>query len=96
MAVATNKVSVPSNTVTAIVPAANSNAQASGYTRMRTVVLKNVSSWGIYIGDSAVSASTGYLLASGDAPISFQIGVGDAIYGLAVQNTAVVTYLVTG
>lgn len=95
MAVSTGTATIPSNTATQIVAAANANANTSSRPQGITVTLKNTGSWDCYIaGTNAVGASDFILSAA--ATLTFTIGLADAIWGKAVQNTATIRYLVTG
>ena len=95
MAVSSGTVSVPSNVVTAIVPATNANANESGFRPGNvTAVLTNLSTNTCYIGGSGVT-SAGYRLLAG-VSVTLSLGLTDAIYGLSAQNNALVGYIVTG
>ena len=97
MAVTYGQVSCPSNANTPIIAAANANTVYQGKHFPRTIQLINLSAWDCYLGgDTSLSTANGYLLKA-NASITIQLlGAGDAIYGRAASNTAVISYLCTG
>lgn len=96
MAVVSGQVACPSNTTTAIIAAANSNATYVGSGTLRTVVLTNPSATGVWIGGtSAVTSATGFLLAS-NATVTLSLAAGDALFGRGASLTPTVYYLATG
>lgn len=79
-----------------VVPAANSNANASGSnTNKVSVYVTNLDgAITVYLGGSSVD-NTGYQLLHG-ASVTLSLGVGDALYGLAASGTPNVGFLASG
>ncbi len=94
MAVTVGQVVCPSNADTVVVPAANTSTDASAgnYGHERTVVLSNPSAQGIYIGDSAETAATGFLLAT-NVVISLTLQKADAIYGRGASASPTIHFI---
>lgn len=86
----------PSNTDTVVLAATTAGSATSGLAG-RSIVLYNPSAQGIYIGGGTdLDATNGFLLAVGSAPITLQLGPGDAVYARGVSSTPTLQYLATG
>ncbi len=96
MSVVQGTVAVLHTAATLIVPAANPNANPSGYNPgEKSAYVTNLDgAITVYLGNSAVDA-TGYPLTHGQS-VTLKLGVGDALYGLAASGTPNVSYIVTG
>lgn len=96
MSVASGTVTVSHTTATAIVPAANENANPVGSTQGNlSVVVTNLDgAITVYLGGSGVTSS-GYALLKG-ASVTVALGPGDSLYGLAASGSPSVCYLATG
>lgn len=95
MSFASGQVICPSNAATIIVPATNANANLSGSNLNRSVVINNPSAQGVYLGGSAVTTATGFLLASG-ATVTLALGPADVVYGRGASFSPVVYYIEGG
>lgn len=96
MAVISGQVTCPSNAATLVVAALNSNANATGAPgATRSALISNPSAQAIYLGGSAVSSATGFLLAAG-ASVTLQLSLADALYGRGASFSPVLQYLVGG
>lgn len=96
MAVSSGTVAVSHTVATAIVPAANANANPSGARPGNvTAVLTNLDgAITVYLGGSGVT-SAGYQLLKG-ASVTLSLSVGDVVYGLAASGSPNVSYITTG
>lgn len=96
MAVRSGVVAVSHTTVSPIVPAANPNANPSGFNPgTASVVVSNLDgAITVYLGGSAVDA-TGFPLLKG-ASVTLALGPGDGLYGLAASGTPNVAWIATG
>lgn len=96
MAVSSNTVTVSHTAPTLIVPAANPTANASGFRpgNITVTILNTDGSVTVYLGGPAVGTS-GYQLLK-NASVTFSLGPGDSVYGLASSGAPQVCYLATG
>ncbi len=97
MAVAMGQVICPSNADTLIVgPSSSTVAESAAGALRRTVILNNPSAQGIYIGTSAETAATGFLLAANSQPISIPLDATEALYGRGASASPTLHYIESG
>jgi hypothetical protein len=85
----------PSNVDTLVLAATTTGSATAGLAG-RSLTLYNPSAQGIYIGgDTNLDSSNGFLLAVGSAPITLQLGPGDAVYARGVTSTPTLQFLST-
>ena len=96
MSVSSGTVAVSHLTPTAIVAAANPNANPSGarFGNISVTVTNLDGAITVYLGGPAVD-TTGYQLLKG-ASVVLSLGPADAVYGLAASGTPNVSYIATG
>jgi hypothetical protein len=96
VAVSSGTVAVSHTAATAIIPAANPNANPSGFNpgNLSAVVTNLDGAITVYLGDATVT-SAGYQLLKG-ASVTLSLGPGDAVYGLAASGSPNVAYIVSG
>ena len=59
----------------------------------RVILIHAVSNTPIYLGDSAVTTSTGFLLEKDDGALQVHIPINEKLYGIVSTGTEVVTVL---
>lgn len=97
MAVSTGQVTCPSNADTVIVAALSAADESSvAGAPKRQVIVKNPSAQGVYVGTSTETSATGYLLASGDAPLTLYLDPTESLYGRGASSSPVVHFIITG
>jgi len=90
-----NQVTVATSGQTAIVSPANASASFSSSQTRRQVTVTNHGGHTVYLGDSAVTSSNGYLLTDGSS-VTMVLYAQDGLYGVSSGSSSVVSYIETG
>ena len=96
MAIGFGQVICPSNAATVIVAAASATALGSQSSPKRVVTIANFSSFDIYLGDSNVTSSNGFLLKAGGTPLTLSLSLSDSVYGKGSANSPIASWIEGG